>query len=184
MGMSDIRVRRSRLLRATPRRHPDADTSFGSQAAHDRQTVREPDVRMSRRYGTAAPRTSSINQTVEAERRVSQNGSSASVTRRYWTRQGGMNDSDYRMLPAARVLCRLEVDSGRLSKHRCVVRPCRRGSESLATTVDSSRSVSAGGTPGRPFGAPSTTAVERRSVCSFGAMCSGAICCGINRLSR
>ena len=31
MGMSDIRVRRSRLLRATPRQHPDAGTSFGSQ---------------------------------------------------------------------------------------------------------------------------------------------------------
>ena len=61
--MSDIRVRRSRLLRTTPRRHPEAGTSFGSQAAHDRQTVREPDVRMSRRYGTAAPRGSSINQT-------------------------------------------------------------------------------------------------------------------------
>jgi hypothetical protein len=56
MGMSDIRVRRSRLLRATPRRHPDAGTSFGSQTAHGRQTVREPDVRMSRRYETAAPR--------------------------------------------------------------------------------------------------------------------------------
>ena len=66
MGMSDIRVRRSRLLRATPRRHPDAGTSFGSQTAHGRQTVREPDVRMSRRYGTAAPRGSSINQTVVA----------------------------------------------------------------------------------------------------------------------
>ena len=44
-------------------------------------------------------------------------------------------------------------------------------------SIDLSRSVSAGGTPGRTFGAPSTTAVERRSVCSFGAMCSGAICC-------
>ena len=53
--MSDSRVRRSRLFRATPRRHPDAGTSFGSQAAHDRQTVSEPDVRMSRRYGPAAP---------------------------------------------------------------------------------------------------------------------------------
>jgi hypothetical protein len=43
--MSDCRVRRSRLFRATPRRHPDAGTSFGSQAAHDRQTAREPDAR-------------------------------------------------------------------------------------------------------------------------------------------
>ena len=67
MGMSDIRVRRSRLLRATPRRHPDAGTSFGSQTAHGRQTVREPDVRMSRRYGTAAPRGSSSRRFTYAE---------------------------------------------------------------------------------------------------------------------
>ena len=63
VGMSDIRVRRSRLFRATPRRHPDAGTSFGSQAAHDRQTVREPDVRMSRRYEPAAPPWWILNQT-------------------------------------------------------------------------------------------------------------------------
>ena len=63
MGMSDIRVRRSRLLRATPRRHPDAGTSFGSRTARSRQTVREPHVRMPRRYGTTAPRGSSTNQT-------------------------------------------------------------------------------------------------------------------------
>ena len=42
-------------------------------------------------------------------------------------------------------------------------------------TVDLSRSVT-GGTPGRTSGAPPTTPVKRRSVCSFGAMCSGAIC--------
>ena len=47
----------------------------------------------------------------------------------------------------------------------------------LNQATDLSRSVSAGGTPGRTFGAPSTTAVERRSVCSFGAMCNAAICC-------
>jgi hypothetical protein len=67
--MSDFRVRRSRLFRATPRRHPDADTSFGSQTAHGRQTVREPDVRMSRRYEPAAPPTWILNQTVLVRRR-------------------------------------------------------------------------------------------------------------------
>jgi hypothetical protein len=72
--MSDSRVRRSRLFRATPRRHPDAGTSFGSQAAHDRQTVREPDARMSRRYGRAAPRESSINQTDRSRRRSASGG--------------------------------------------------------------------------------------------------------------
>jgi len=63
MGTSDSRVRHSRLFRATPRRDPDAGTSFGSHAAHDRQTVREPDARIFRRYGTAVTPTSSINQT-------------------------------------------------------------------------------------------------------------------------
>src|SRR3954454_538685 len=81
MGMSDIRVRRSRLLRATPRRQPDAGTWFGSQIAHDRQTVREPDVRMSRRYGTAAPRGSSINQTDSETREPIRNGISSFATR-------------------------------------------------------------------------------------------------------
>jgi hypothetical protein len=37
-------------------------------------------------------------------------------SRRYWTRQGGTTDSNYRMLPAARVPCRLGVDSGRFEQ--------------------------------------------------------------------
>ena len=73
VGMSDIRVRHSRLFRATPRRHPDAGTSLRSQAAHGRQTVREPDVRMSRRYEPAAPPWWILNQTAKcANRRLLQ----------------------------------------------------------------------------------------------------------------
>jgi hypothetical protein len=61
--MSDSRARRSRLFRATPRRDPDADTSFGSHAANDRQTHPEPHVGISRRYGSTATSTGILNQT-------------------------------------------------------------------------------------------------------------------------